>query len=487
MLKSMNPINGRGAIILPHGVLFRGGQEEIIRTNLLKAGLIEGIIGLPSNLFYGTGIPACIIILDKKDAANRKDIFMIDASKFFVKDGNKNKLREEDIKKITDTYLQRVEEEKYSRIVTMAEIKKEGYNLNIPRYIDSSDEQIQQDIRAHLMGGIPESDIEMLSKYWKVAPTLKSVLFKKSKNEGYLDLAISKDLINEEISNSKEFITYFEQLIEKVVKWEKENENILYSVNSNTRVKNLIEELSEKILKVFENDKLINKYDAYEFLMEYYNDTLKDDLHLIIENGWIPKLVYEKDKKGNIKKNVFDSDLLPKDIVIKEYYKEYDKKLEKLNNELINLQQEFENIIEENTGEDEIFDDEEKINEKIIKNKIKEETEEKIAILNILLNNLFKQKELKRDIKGIQEELNELIIKKYDSFNEKISKNLVIYKKWFKDLENRFADAYIEIMYNLSNKILNEVNNYENTLNGLLLESSNLEALVLKDIERLEY
>ena len=337
------------------------------------------------------------------------------------------------------------------------------------------------------MGGIPESDIEMLSKYWKVAPTLKSVLFKKSKNEGYLDLAISKDLINEEISNSKEFITYFEQLIEKVVKWEKENENILYSVNSNTRVKNLIEELSEKILKVFENDKLINKYDAYEFLMEYYNDTLKDDLHLIIENGWIPKLVYEKDKKGNIKKNVFDSDLLPKDIVIKEYYKEYDKKLEKLNNELINLQQEFENIIEENTGEDEIFDDEEKINEKIIKNKIKEETEEKIAILNILLNNLFKQKELKRDIKGIQEELNELIIKKYDSFNEKISKNLVIYKKWFKDLENRFADAYIEIMYNLSNKILNEVNNYENTLNGLLLESSNLEALVLKDIERLEY
>lgn len=487
MLKSMNPINGRGAIILPHVVLFRGGQEEIIRTNLLKAGLIEGIIGLPSNLFYGTGIPACIIILDKKDAANRKDIFMIDASKFFVKDGNKNKLREEDIKKITDTYLQRVEEEKYSRIVTMAEIKKEGYNLNIPRYIDSSDEQIQQDIRAHLMGGIPESDIEMLSKYWKVAPTLKSVLFKKSKNEGYLDLAISKDIINEEISNSKEFITYFEQLIEKVVKWEKENENILYSVNSNTRVKNLIEELSEKILKVFENDKLINKYDAYEFLMEYYNDTLKDDLHLIIENGWIPKLVYEKDKKGNIKKNVFDSDLLPKDIVIKEYYKEYDKKLEKLNNELINLQQEFENIIEENTGEDEIFDDEEKINEKIIKNKIKEETEEKIAILNILLNNLFKQKELKRDIKGIQEELNELIIKKYDSFNEKISKNLVIYKKWFKDLENRFADAYIEIMYNLSNKILNEVNNYENTLNGLLLESSNLEALVLKDIERLEY
>ena len=113
----MDPISGRGAIILPHGVLFRGGQEEVIRKNLLKSGYIEGIIGLPSNLFYGTGIPACIIVLDKKNAESRKDIFIIDASKYFVKDGNKNKLREKDIKKITETYIGRIEEEKKKNII----------------------------------------------------------------------------------------------------------------------------------------------------------------------------------------------------------------------------------------------------------------------------------------------------------------------------------------------------------------------------------
>lgn len=487
MLKSMDPTNGRGAIILPHGVLFRGGQEEAIRKNLLKSGLIEGIIGLPSNLFYGTGIPACIIILDKKDAINRKDIFMIDASKYFIKDGNKNKLREEDIKKITDTYLGRIEEEKYSKIVTIKEIEKEEYNLNIPRYIDSSDEETVQDIKAHLLGGIPEVDIEKLNKYWKVAPNLKNKLFKKNEKDGYLDLAIDKDKINEEISGSKEYIEYFEKLIEKVVKWENKNREKLYKVNNETRVKDLIEELSSSILVIFEDDKLINKYEAYEFLMEYYNNTLKDDLHLIIENGWIPKLVYGQDKNGKIKKNEFESDLLPKEIVTKEYFKEYADKLEKLNNELNDLVQEFETKIEENTGDEAIFNGEDKVNEKLIKDKIQEESEENIIILKEMLYNLSKQKDAKKDIKVVQEELNDLIIKKYDSLDEATSKELIINKKWFKDIENRFADMYVDVIYDLSNQITTEVENYENTLSQLVKETSDLESLVLEDLERMGY
>lgn len=487
MLKSMDPVNGRGAIILPHGVLFRGGQEELIRTNLLKSGLIEGIIGLPSNLFYGTGIPACIIILDKKDATNRKDIFMIDASKYFIKDGNKNKLREEDIKKITDTYLGRIEEEKYSKIVTMEEIEREEYNLNIPRYIDSSEEEVLEDIRAHLMGGIPEQDIEKLNKYWKIAPNLRNKLFKKNKREGYVDLTIDKELINEEISKSKEFINYFEELIDKVLKWEKENENVLYNVNSKTRVKNLIVELSNKILKIFEDDKLIDKYDAYEFLMEYYNNTLKDDLYLIVENGWIPKLVYGQDKNGKIKKNEFDSDLLPKNIVIKEYFEEYSYKLDKLNNELNDLILEFNQTVEENIGDESIFNDEEKVNEKLIRDKIKEEVEENIVILQELLDNLSKQKEIKKNIKMVQEELNNLVVKKYNSLDKNKSKELIIYKKWFKDLEKNFGDMYVDIIYNLSKKITIEVEKYENTLSYLIKETSDLESLVLEDLERMGY
>lgn len=487
MLKSMDPTNGRGAIILPHGVLFRGGQEEILRKNLLKSGLIEGIIGLPPNLFYGTGIPACIIILDKKDAINRKDIFMIDASKYFVKDGNKNKLREEDIKKITDIYLSRIEEEKYSRIVTMKEIEKEEYNLNIPRYIDSSDEETIQDIRAHLLGGIPEVDIEKLGQYWSVAPNLKKELFKKNKKEGYLDLAINKEKINEKISGSKEFIAYFENLIEKVIRWQEENKDKLYNVNSETRVKDLIEELSNNILKIFEGDKLIDKYEAYEFLMEYYNNTLKDDLYLIIENGWIPKLIYGQDKNGKIKKNEFESDLLPKDIVVKEYFKEYADKLEELNYELNDLIKEFESKIEENTGDESIFNDEDKVNEELVKDKMKEESQENIVILKEMLNNLSKQKDVKKSIKKVQEEVNDLIIKKYDSLNETTAKELIINKKWFKDLENRFADIYIDIIYDLSNQIITVIENYENTLEQLVKETSYFESLVLKDLERMGY
>lgn len=487
MLKSMDPINGRGAIILPHGVLFRGGQEEIIRKNLLKSGLIEGIIGLPSNLFYGTGIPACIIILDKKDATTRKNIFMIDASKYFVKDGNKNKLREEDIKKITDTYLDRIEEEKYSRIVTIEEIEKEEYNLNIPRYIDSSDEETLQDIRAHLLGGIPEIDIEKLSKYWNVAPNLKNELFKKNKKDGYLDLAIDKNTINNKISNSKEFMDYSDKLIEKVVNWEIENRDRLYKVSNKTRVKYLIEELSNSMLKIFKDDKLIDKYEAYEFLMEFYNNTLKDDLHLIVENGWIPKLVFGQDKNGKIKKNEFESDLLPKDIVIKEYFEKYSTKLEELNNELNDLVQEFESKVEENTGDESIFNDENKVNEKIIKDKIMEESEENIVILKEMLDNLSKQKNVKKDLKTVQQELNTLIIKKYDSLDEITSKELIINKKWFKNLENKFADKYIDIIYSLTNKIITEVENYENTLSQLVKETSDLESLVLKDLERMGY
>ena len=490
MLKSMDPTNGRGAIILPHGVLFRGGQEEVIRRNLLKSGLIEGIIGLPSNLFYGTGIPACIIVLDKKDAINRKDIFMIDASKHFVKDGNKNKLREADIKKITDIYLGRIEEEKYSRIVTMEQIEKEEYNLNIPRYIDSSDEETIQDIKAHLLGGIPESDIEKLSKYWNVAPNLKNKLFKRNEKEGYLDLKIDKETINEEISNSEEYIQYFKKLIEKIVDWEKDNVDKLYNVNAKTRVKDLIEKLSNNILEKFKDDMLIAKYEAYEILMEYYNGILKDDLHLIVENGWIPKLSYGQDKNGKIKKSEFESDLLPKCIVIKEYFKGYAEKLQKLNNELDDLIQDFEINVGENTGDTSngaIFDDEEKVNEKLIKEKLKEETAENIIVLKEMLNNLAKQKEIKKNIKISQEELNSLIIKKYDSLDETISKELIINQKWFKDLENRFADVYIDITYNLSNQIAIEVENYENTLSKLVKETSNLESLVLKDLERMGY
>lgn len=484
MLKSMDPLNGRGAIILPHGVLFRGGHEELIRKNLIKSGYIEGVIGLPANLFYGTGIPACIIILDKKDSKDRKNIFMINASKYFIKDGNKNRLREEDIKKITDTYLNKNEIECYSKNVSINDIEKEEYNLNIPRYINNPDEEIIQDIKAHLFGGIPKDNIEKLSIYWNIAPKLKNKLFKNNKKDGYLDLTVKKDVINEEITNSEEFINYSVTLNKRVSAWEQDNKDILYSINAESNAKEIINYLSDNMLKDFSSDMLIDKYEAYEFLMEYYSDTMKDDFYMIIENGWIPKIIYAQDKNGKIKKNEFDSDLLPKTIIIEEFFKEENDIIETLSKDLDNLILEFESLVEENTGDEEIFNSEEKVSEKMIKDKIKEETEENIVVLKEIFNNLSLQKDIKKKIKNHQEALNNLIIDKYNSLDDDISKNLIVNKKWYKSIERKFDDKYKALIIDLTNRITVEYENYEETLPQLSKKTTELESLVLEDLDK---
>jgi type I restriction enzyme M protein len=164
---------GKGAIILPHGVLFHGHKEADIRRNLVRRGLIKGIIGLPPNLFYGTGIPACIVVIDKEHAQARAGIFMVDASRGFIKDGNKNRLRSQDIHKIVDVFTRQTEVPRYSRMMPISEIADPAndYNLNIPRYIDSSEPEDLHDLDAHLNGGIPDGDYEPAMRHlqWRVA------------------------------------------------------------------------------------------------------------------------------------------------------------------------------------------------------------------------------------------------------------------------------------------------------------------------------
>ena len=181
---------GKGAIIMPHGVLFRGNREAVIRRNLVKRGWIKGVIGLPANLFYGTGIPACIVVIDKEDAVTRDGIFMIDASKGFRKDGAKNRLRERDIHRIVDVFNGQRETPGYARMVPLDEIANEinDYNLNIPRYIDSSEGEDLHDLSAHLRGGVPARDIDALGVYWKVFPAIRSQLFSPNGRAGYSEL-----------------------------------------------------------------------------------------------------------------------------------------------------------------------------------------------------------------------------------------------------------------------------------------------------------
>src|ERR1035441_10278884 len=192
ILRSIKP-DGKGACILPHGVLFRGNAEAAIRKNLVQRGYIKGIIGLPSNLFYGTGIPACIVVLDKEGANARKGILMIDASKGFIKDGPKNRLRAQDIHRIVDTFTRHAEVSRYSRMVSVAEISdpKNDFVLNLPRYIDSSEPEDLQDIDGHLRGGIPDCDINALAAYWQVIPSVRGELFKKADRSGYCEMKLA--------------------------------------------------------------------------------------------------------------------------------------------------------------------------------------------------------------------------------------------------------------------------------------------------------
>jgi type I restriction enzyme M protein len=189
IIRSMKS-TAKGACILPHGVLFRGNAEAVIRQQLVRSGILKGIIGLPANLFYGTGIPACIVVLDKENAAARKGVFMIDASKGFIKDGNKNRLRERDIHKIVDIFNRQAGVPRYARLVPRDEIAdtKNEFNLNLPRYIDSSEPEDIQDIDGHLRGGIPERDLDALAGYWKVLPGVRAALFESAGRPGYARL-----------------------------------------------------------------------------------------------------------------------------------------------------------------------------------------------------------------------------------------------------------------------------------------------------------
>lgn len=467
MLKSMDPDHGRAAIILPHGVLFRGGQEEQIRTKLITKGYIEGIIGLPANLFYGTGIPACIIVLDKKNASNRKNVFIIDASKNYIKDGNKNRLREEDIKKIVDTYNNKIIESKYSDNVSIEKIASEQYNLNIPRYVDASLDELKPDLKAHLLGGIPKSNIDFYNNFWTVAPKLKNSLFSNDTKKGYYILNIEKDEVLTKINESLEIKSYIKEVKEKIYIWENKVKSILLNLNNEMRVKEIIENISNELLEIFNKDILINKYDAYEYLMNYYDSVLKDDLYMITDIGWIPTLSYAKDKNGKIKKNEFDSELLPKQIIINKYFNEEQSKIDDKNNELNSLISEFESLVEENTGDENLFKDDEKVNEKLLKKLRKESNDDELTILEKLLKNLIIQKDVKKEIKALQELLNDKVIFKYDSLEVDECKNIIVYDKWFASVEEKFSNCINNIISNLSSSIVKLEEEYEYTLEDI--------------------
>ncbi len=478
---------GKGACILPHGVLFRGNAEAEIRTNIIRRGYIKGIIGLPPNLFYGTGIPACIIVLDKENAENRKGIFMIDASKGFVKDGNKNRLRAQDIHKIVDVFNRQLEIPKYSRMVSVVEIEKHEFNLNIPRYIDSQEAEDIQDIEAHLKGDIPTPDIEELQNYWDVYPTLKTSLCGESKRKGYCTLKIPQEKIKHTIFSHPEFAKYAKIMEATFATWKEKNTALLKNLTIGAKPKEIIHGISEDILATFSKTNLIDKYDIYEHLMEYWAETMQDDMYLIAVDGWKAELEAVEGKKGEV-----ECDLVPKYLVINRYFACEKQAIEDLKAKLDNISQEIEELIEEHSGENGYFADFEKINKAIATSRMKEikgkpEDAEELTVMEKYLTLQEQESEAKKKMKEAEKALETQVIAKYKTLTESEIKVLVVDDKWMATLEQAVKGEMERISHRLTGRIKDLAERYATPLPTLITETETLTTKVDAHLKKMGF
>mgnify|MGYP001608212586 CR=1 FL=1 len=429
---------GKGAVILPHGVLFRGNAEGDIRRNIIRKGYIKGIIGLPANLFYGTGIPACIVVLDKENAAARTGIFMIDAGKGFVKDGNKNRLRHQDIHKIVDVFNKQIDLPKYSRMVGVAEIEKNDYNLNIPRYIDSSEAEDLQDIAAHLKGGIPNADIEALADYWKVFPTLQQELFKKGTRAGYSQMKVGSAQIKPTIFNHPEFNTYTKAVKRLFAKWQDGSTLLMKGIKKGAHHKALIEEISEAILKTFVGsdgsgrsggaDGLINPYDVYQHLMSYWSDTMQDDVYMLVSDGWKA----QTDGKPN-------TDLIPRHLIVNRYFVAERESIVKLETERDDISRRMEEMDEEHGIEEgSLFEAKTEkgkltkvsVNARLKELKLNKEDADERKALEVYAALIEKESVAGKKVKEAQKILDAKVAAQYAKLSENEIKTLVVDDKW---------------------------------------------------------
>ncbi len=484
ILKSMKS-TGKGAVILPHGVLFRGNAEGIIREKLIRKGWIRGIIGLPANLFYGTGIPACIIVLDKENANSRSGIFMIDASRGFKKDGNKNRLRSQDVHKIVDTFNKQLQIDKYSKMVTYSDIESNEYNLNIPRYIDSSLHEDIQDLYAHLNGGIPSNDINNLKEYWDIFQTLKDELFELSDKNGYSNIKIKSDDIKDFILNHNEFYNFKNKVFDLYRKWDPYE--ILYELEVGFKPKQLIFKISEDLLEKFKNIKLIDKYDIYQILMDYWLEVMQDDCYMISFDGWevgrkVRELVPTKGKDGKNKykeghhfefnKIRYIADLIPPELLINEYFQDEQKVIDELQSKLDISSSELENYIEENSGEDGLLEeaknDKGNISKKSIDERLKiTNDEDEIKALKECKKLMTNEAKAKKELKIKTDELNLEVFKKYPNLSIEEIKQIVIENKWLAYITTQIEDEINKVSTNLVNRIKTLEDRYKEPLKDI--------------------
>jgi type I restriction enzyme M protein len=506
VLKSLNSA-GKAAIIMPHGVLFRGHAEADIRRQLLQRGYIKGIIGLPPNLFYGTSIPACIVVLDKENAVGRTGVFMIDASKGFMKDGPKNRLRSQDIHKIVDVFIKRIEIDRYSRMIPLTEIASHtnDYNLNIPRYIDSSEPEDIQDLTAHLHGGIPDRDIDALSLYWSAFPQLRSLLFKPNQ-PGYSDLAIDVSEVQQAILDSADFQKFSAEVQDLTSAWFTAHRSTLADIDPSIRPNDLIATLGDDLLTRFKPTALLDEYDVYEQLMTYWHNTMHDDVFLIMNEGWLGaakprKAIEGKDRKLTEAPDLvigtgrgaakYKADLIAPALIVAQYFGEQQAEVDELNAKAEGASREVEEQIEEHAVEDGLLasaQEDDKITKVLATARLKQAKDqgsdpEEIKALQSLIELYNAESAAKKAAREAQATLDTVALEKYGGLNESDVKWIVLDHKWETAIADRITQELNSLTLALVDRIQLLGKRYAKTVTDLETDLAKLDSLVLSHLK----
>ena len=484
MLKSLKS-TGKAAVILPHGVLFRGGAEGTIRKNIVRQGFIKGIIGLPANLFYGTGIPACILVLDKEGAVGRKGIFMVDASKGYIKDGNKNRLRAQDIHKIVDTFTRQAEIGRYARLVPTAEIEANDYNLNLPRYIDSTEPEDLQDIEAHLKGGIPNRDIDDLAAYWQVFPGVRQELFADAARPGYSQLKVEAGQIKAAIFGHPEFTAFNQQVTGLFDAWQTASTPLLTGIQIGDRPKALIDKLSESLLETFRAAPLIDPYDVYQHLMNYWAETMQDDAWQIVLEGWKAQL----DGKRN-------TDLIPASLIVARYFSAEQAAVEQVEAERDTVSCQMEEMDEEHGGEDGLLadarTDKGKLTAKSVKDQLKaikgkKDANDERKVLEAYADLIDQEATASKKVKDAQKALDAKVAARYSQLTEAEITVLVVEDKWVAALAASVQGELDRVSQALTGRIRQLAERYDVPLPLLAEEVETLAARVDEHLKKMGF
>ena len=482
---------GKGAVILPHGVLFRGGAEADIRREIVRRGYIKGIISLPANLFYGTSIPACILVLDKEAAHARKGIFMVDTSRGFIKDGNKNRLRAQDIHKIVDVFTRQLDIPRYSRMVPLAEIEKNDFNLNLPRYIDSTSPEDLQDIDAHLRGGIPDRDIDALDAYWQVFPAVRATLFKKADRPGYTRLKVPVGEVKAAIFGHAEFTAFNQSVTALFEKWKQVNTPRLKGIAVGGKPKALIETLSEDLLETFRAARLLDPYDVYQHLMDYWAETMQDDVYMIVQEGWKAVLDPSTGSGQPLKPN---SDLIPQSLIVARYFDREQAAIEKLEADRDAVSRQMEERDEEHGGEDGLLADAKTDKGKLTKASVKARLAEikgdkDVADERKLLENyqalIEKEAAAGKQAKDAQKALDDKVAAKYSQLSEAEIKVLVVDDKWLATMAAVVQTELDRVSQALTGRIRQLAERYATPLPKLTDEVATLSARVEEHLKKM--